>query len=62
MQYNNVNVNVLLPAVIGVTPTPQRSPPNIELPQSPSPIVMLAPNGGNPCDGSNAPSKQLQNN
>lgn len=48
----------ILPAVIGLTP--HRSPPNIEVPQSPSLIaifVILAPNGGSPCDGNNAPIK-----
>lgn len=44
------------PAVMGFTP--HRSLPNIEVPHSPSPIailVMFAPNGGSPCDGSRAP-------
>lgn len=48
----------ILPAVIGLTPTPHRSPPNIELPQRPSPIaifVIFAPNGGKPWDGKRAP-------
>lgn len=47
-----------LPAVIGVTPTLHRSLPNIELPHNPSLIaifVIFAPNGGKPCEGSNAP-------
>lgn len=47
-----------LPAVIGVTPTLHRSLPNIELPHRPSLIaifVIFAPNGGKPCEGSNAP-------
>lgn len=47
-----------LPAVIGVTPTLHRSLPNIELPHRPSLIaifVIFAPNGGRPCEGSNAP-------
>lgn len=54
--------NIYLPAVIGLTPTLHRSPPNIELPHNPSPIaifVMLAPNGGKPCDGNRAPKMEL---
>lgn len=57
IQTNDI-LYLYLPAVIGLTPTPHLSPPNIELPQSPSPIAILvifAPNGGKPCDGNRAP-------
>lgn len=53
---STINANKYSPAVIGFTP--HRSLPNIEDPQSPSPMaifVMFAPNGGSPCDGSRAP-------
>lgn len=53
---------IVLPAVIGVTPTLHRSLPNIELLHSPSLIailVMFAPNGGKPCDGKSAPKYRV---
>lgn len=49
---------VKLPAVIGFTP--QRSVPNIDVPQRPSPIaifVMFVPNGGSPWEGNRDPKR-----
>ena len=50
-----------VPAVMGETPTPHRSPPNMELPQRPSLMamfVMFAPKGGSPWDGNRAPGEK----
>lgn len=55
---------LILPAVIGFTPTPHLCPsvPNIDEPHKLSLIemlVILAPNGGRPCDGNKEPKVEV---
>lgn len=50
-----------LPAVIGFTPTPHLSVPNIDEPHKLSLIAILvifAPKGGSPCDGKREPNRR----
>lgn len=59
VEFLQINLSIL-PAVIGFTPTPHLSPPNIDEPHKLSLIVMFvmfAPNGGKPWDGKSDPWK-----
>lgn len=58
LNYTSFKKIIFLPAVIGLTPTLHRSPPNIDEPHRPSPIAILlifAPKGGRPWDGKSPP-------